>query len=417
MNIFSYLKDSLSVEVVEAIASYVNENSDRVKQAADLAALSVVAGFLKRSSSESGAKALFKAIERENISPEKSAQLPQLLKDRDQISQIAQKGSNLFSHLLPDKRSVVITMITGQVKIRNSSATNVLGILSYLGVDILGKQIRDQNLDAVGLALLLRNQKDNLIKEVDPELFNRVAVTLSIEEFERLGYVTPAEEETVEVQERPRSRGNENPYADLTESSTFPWKSVVAGLGILAVLGGGYYAWQNYGDSIKASTSQDSTSLEEVAVPADSTALYPDTSAAAKPGVTPNTATSATSAAGGLADKLTKHLADPLGKPGAYFTFDEVSFDPITNQPTAQSTPALNALAEVMKKNPNLQLKFTGVTKQLGNKKNVFKQANSIKSFLTNAGVDIMRLDAASFLSSDSTKPNRSYIAVKVIRQ
>jgi len=414
MNIFSYLKDSLSADVVETIAAFVNEDVGKVKSAADLAALSVVAGFLKRSSNESGAKALFKAIERENVSPEKSAQLPQTLKDRDQISHITQRGSNLFSQLLPDKRSVVISMITNQVKIRNSSATNILGILSYFGVDILSKQIKEQNLDAVGLAMLLRNQKDNLVKEADPELFNKVAITLSIEEFERLGYVTPAEEDLIEVQERPRSKvSNADAYADLNETSTFPWKNVVAGLAIVAVLGGGYYAWKNYGDSIKATASQDSTTLEEVAVSTDSTAMYPDTAAAVNSGVASATA----SVAGGLADKLTKHLADPLAKPGAYFTFDELSFDPATNQPTAQSAPALNALADVMKKNPNLQLKFTGVTKQLGDKKNVFKQANSIKSFLTNAGVEIMRLDAGSFLSSDSTKPNRNYIAVKVIRQ
>lgn len=415
MNIFSYLKDYLSADLVEAISSFVNEDVGKVKQAADVAALSVVAGLLKRSSSESGAKALYKAIERENLFGDKLAQISQLVKDREQLSHIAQKGSNLFSHLLPDKRSVVIAMITNHAKIRNSSATNVLGILSYLGLETLGKQAKDQNLDAVGLAMLLRNQKDSLVKDADPELLNRVAVTLSIEEFERLGYVTPMEEEAIEVQERPRSRGHDNPYADLTESSTFPWKSVVAGLGILAVVGGGYYAWQQYGDSIKATAGQDSTNLEEVAVPADSTALYPDTTAAVNTAVAGNGV--AAVPAGGLADKLSKHLASPAAQPGAYFTFDEVTFDPITNQPTAQSLPALNALAEVMKKNPNLQLKFTGVTKQFGNKKNVFKQANSIKSFLTNAGVEIMRLDAGSFLSSDSTKPNRNYIAVKVIRQ
>ncbi|PQA59322.1 DUF937 domain-containing protein [Siphonobacter curvatus] len=413
MNIFSYLKDYLSADLVEAMASHINEDAGKTRQAAEVTALSVVAAFLKRSSTESGAKAMYKAIERENLYGNHLGPLSAQFRDRDQASQIIQKGSNLFSHLLPDKRSVLIAMIASHARIRSSSATSVLGAMSYLTLDILGKQVKDQNLDPVGLAMVLRNQKDYLIKEADPELLDKVVTTLSIEDMERIGYVTPTEEAEAEVVSRTRTRPQtENPYADLTENPTFPWKAILGGVALLVVLGGGYYAWQQYGSTVQSAALQDTTVTEEVALPTDSTARYPDSTQVA---TTPATAT--TPAGESLADKLTQHLNNPLSKAGKTFVFEGITFDPLTNEPTPQSIPALDGLAAVLKKNPNLQLKFTGVTRQAANKKNVFKQANSIKAYLTRAGVDIIRLDVASFVTQDAGRSGEDFIVVKVVQQ
>ncbi|OZI06812.1 hypothetical protein BWI93_18160 [Siphonobacter sp. BAB-5385] len=68
-----------------------------------------------------------------------------------------------------------------------------------------------------------------------------------------------------------------------------------------------------------------------------------------------------------------------------------------------------------MKKYPSLQLKFTGVTRQAANKKNAFKQANSIKAYLTRAGVDIVRLDVGSFLAADAGRED--FVVVKIVQQ
>ncbi|OZI06811.1 hypothetical protein BWI93_18155 [Siphonobacter sp. BAB-5385] len=334
MNIFSYLKDYLSADLVEAMASHINEDAGKTRQAAEVTALSVVAAFLKRSSTESGAKAMYKAIERENLYGNHLGPLSAQFRDRDQASQIIQKGSNLFSHLLPDKRSILIAMIASHARIRSSSATSVLGALSYLTLDILGKQVKDQNLDPVGLAMILRTQKDYLTKEADPELLDKVVTTLSIEDMERIGYVTPTEEAEAEVVSRTRSRPQtDNPYADLTENPTFPWKAIVGGVALLAVLGGGYYAWQHYGDTVQSAALQDTTATEEVALPTDSTARYPDTTQVA---TTPNATPVTTPAGESLAEKLTQHLNNPLSKAGKTFVFEGISFDPLTNELTPQ---------------------------------------------------------------------------------
>lgn len=418
MNIFSYLKDLLSPEFVENTASYVNEEPGKVEAALHAAVLSVLVSFLKRTSNESGAKAMFKAVEREKLDGRLTASMPGVLKDREQASQIVQRGGNLFSHLLPDKRSTLVAMISSHGKIRNSSATSVLGLLSCVTLDTFGKQVKDQNLDATGLAILIRNQKDYLLKDADPEMIEKVAETLSVDSVSRLGYVEPGEE-TFDEPAPSRSRHTpEHAYDDLNSRSvSMPWKGILAVALVLAVLGGAWFGWSEFGDSLMSKA--DTTSSDEVAVPQDSTASYPDTTT--RP-VTPQTApapVTTTPAAGGAttASKIAQHMSDPQAKEGRIFVLNEVKFDPMTNEPTPESQKAIDELAAVMKKYPTIQLKFTGVTVRPANKKNVFKQANSLKVYLTKAGVNIIRLDSGSFLSTDSTSQKNDFVMVKIVHQ
>lgn len=419
MNIFSYLKDLLSTDFVENTSSYVNEESGKVESALHAAVLSVLVSFLKRTSNESGAKAMFKAIEREKLDGRVTASLPGVLKDREQASQIVQRGGNLFSHLLPDKRSTLVAMISSHGKIRNSSATAVLGLVSFVTLDTFGKLVRDQNLDATGLAILIRNQKDYLLKDADAEMIDKVAETLSVDGITRLGYVEPGEE-TLEEPAPSRTRHtSEHAYDDLNSRSvSVPWKGILAVALVVAVLGAAWFGWSQFGDSLMSNA--DTTSSEEVAVPQDSTASYPDTTARpAVPAATTPTAATTTPTTGGTttAAKIAQHMSDPLAKEGKIFVMNEVKFDPATNEPTPQSTPAIDDLAAVLKKYPTVQLKFTGVTVRPANKKNVFKQANSLKVYLTKAGVSIVRLDSGSFLSTDSTSQKSDFVMVKIVHQ
>ncbi|MFT4031236.1 MAG: DUF937 domain-containing protein [Siphonobacter sp.] len=407
MNIITYLKEHISAELVEIMASYVNEAPDKTRQALDTSAVSMVAALLKRTSTESGANALFKTLNRGNFDGNEISRIASRLRDREQGAKLIQSGSNLFSHLLPDKRSPLITMISLYVRVRNSSATSILGVLSFMTFDALAKVVRDQKLDAVGLALEISNQKDYILAEADSELVSRLTNTLGIENLSHLGYVEqPVEEELVAR----TTRSSDFQYMQEESSENIPWRGIITGLAIVGVLSAAWFGWQKYGEDLLAKTREERPIAEEVAIPTDSSVLNADTTTQTK--VVASTTTPAATG-NSVAAKLTQYLNEPAPVPGKVFVFEGLAFSPATNEPTSESVKAVDEVGEVMKKYPNLQIKFTGVTAKKINKRNVFKQANSIKVYLTKSGIDINRLDSGSFLTSDSTR--KDYIILKVV--
>ena len=103
MNLLAVLKENLTDTVVSRAAYYVDENPEKTRVALEGLMQTVVAGLMKRTTTEIGVNQLYNAIQKGKFDGASVATFPDLLRDPDQINRLAELGSNSISHL--DRKS------------------------------------------------------------------------------------------------------------------------------------------------------------------------------------------------------------------------------------------------------------------------------------------------------------------------
>ncbi|WP_266367207.1 DUF937 domain-containing protein [Tellurirhabdus rosea] len=421
MNLVAVLKENLTDTVVSRAAYYVDENPEKTRTALEGIVCTIVAGLMKRTTTEIGVNQLFNAIQKGKYDGSLVASFPDLLKDPEQVSRLAEAGSNSISHLLPAMKSSMGTMISSYANIKNSAAITLLGLMTPVALGTLHQLVLEKKMDADALASLLADQRDRIVENTPERLLDKMGEGLNIQQLLALG-VTPAKRSaTIErpvLQERPRFVPE--PDED-SNGSLAKWG--IGALVLVALAGGGYYIWnntQNYSDyeetaistDYKDSTATDSTK-RLTATPVSGSATAP---------------VSATPAAAGTATaELAAYLASPEPA-GRAFKQPFLAFEKGSLTPAATTQPAITELANLLKANPRLQIQLIGyandATLPMTNKVLSTKRVYVLKQQLIDAGVDLMRIDAVGFGTgvrynpadtSASRKPTRREVLVKVV--
>lgn len=419
MNLVSALKDTLTPAVISRIAEQTKESPDKVQSALANLHSVFLAGFMKRSSNETGAQLLYKLIEKGGFDGGILDQPDSLLKTTDQFTKLVTQGSSMVSQLLPDKKSPIAGLIAQHNKVRNSSAFNLQGIAATLVMHVLGKAVSSKKLDAAGLALLLTEQKESLVEATPPAFFERMVDMLGISNLMNIGYVQVVDEE----QARPNPiQKSEKPFLqppDLSNNNPIkiPMKWIVVGvIGILVVLAS-IYIWRNW-SSDSGQIPDTTAQVTPIEIKPDSaTTQQPDTTATASPtvGSTLPNGEKLTVPTGSFQEAMAQYLADTAAITGKKFVFDKLTFVPNSLTLTPEAETEVGELAKVMKAFPNAQIKLTGyvgaTADSLKSKSMSFKRANAVKLSLMGKGIDVMRLDAVG----GGRSSNR--IDIKVVRR
>jgi outer membrane protein OmpA-like peptidoglycan-associated protein len=404
----TYLDDYLTADVVEQSAQLINEQPEKTRAALDTLNSVLLAGFIKRCSNEIGANLLFNTIRKGNYEQTSTGDLLDLLRNREAANAFITAGSNTISQLMPDKRSPITVLVSSYARIRNSSATTLLGLVTPLFMEGLARQVKSRNLDATGLATFLADQKEALIERTPADLLERMRSTLGIDNLAALGQVPvmsagrearPARMEAVEMEYR--------------ERRPLPWGAILGGALLVGLLAGGYWVWQQYGDQWQSAANTeeitDSTALSTTAG-ANGLAVGPDSAMAIR--------TAAPAAAGsGVPAQLAAYLADPTAATGKAFAMTDLRFDPATFALVPASAQQVAEVGKVLKTYPGAQLRITGITGQASQKSVAFKRANSVKAALMKEGIDLMRLDAVSLVRPDSAGRLGDRISLRVVKR
>ncbi|GAB3334432.1 hypothetical protein GCM10027299_42640 [Larkinella ripae] len=419
MNLLVELKENLTDAVVTRAAYYVDESPEKTRTALEGLIHTVVAGLMKRTTTEIGVNQLYNAIQKGKFDGNLVASFPELLRDPEQTNRLAEVGSNSISHLLPAMKSSIGLAISGYANIKNSAAITLLGLVTPLVLGTLNKLVVEKKLDADNLAALLADQRDHLVELTPERLLDRIAEGLNIQQLLAVG-VTPAKRtsfsERSPVQERqrfipePEDEGN---------GSLVKWG--VGVLVLLALAGAGYYIWNNT-QSYSSANEEEALSTEFV----DSTAIVTPDSAKLRSAASTRTDSAATPTGVSSTTALAAYLTNAQLPAGRSFRMPTLDFAPGTDQLKPAGSATVEELATLLKNNPVTQIRLVGYANDavppMGNKALSINRVLAIKNQLIRSGINYVRVDAIGLgtgvKAGDSTaigKPRLKQIDVKVV--
>lgn len=461
MNLFGELKELLVGEVAIKAAAIIGEKEEKVKTAIEGLIPTVVGGLMKRATNETGATTLMNMVKKGKHDGTIIEQLDSLLKNKESFTSFTEKGSNVVSMLLPDKKSSIATMISQFAGVRNSSATSLLAMVAPLVMDKLGKLVLTQGLDKIGLANTLLEQKSYLLDETPEDLQPKMIDVLGLstfmsEEIKPIQYAPgspiksssinkPVNNKPTEIREVSYSDKN---YDEGNGTTNIP-KWLFPAVLITAVLAGvGYFAatydWNKLNSNSTTTLEPDSSKMEQVTnAKIDTTNLPKDTIVAAKVDSAISVNESATKTMGislpngqkldlfeGTFNyKFAKYLTDSSAKINQTFTFDNLNFESNSPVLVAGSEKTVQDLAKIMTAYPRVQVRLTGYTDNAGdslqNRKLSAKRAFAVKNLLIANGIANLRIDFAGKgslnpVASNATEVGKAQnrrIEVKVVKK
>ena len=460
MNLFGELKELLVGEVASKAATIIGEKEDKVKIAIEGLIPTFVGGLMKRATNETGATTLMNMVKKGNHDGTIIEQLDSLLKNKESFTSFTEKGNNVVSLLLPDKKSSIATMISQFAGVRNSSAMALLAMVAPLVMDKLGKLVHTQGLDKIGLANTLLEQKSYLLDETPESLQPKMIDVLGLssfmsEEIKPIQYAPGAPIKSTSTNKPVNTKPTEfrevsysdKDYEEDGGGMKLPKWLLPAAL-ITAVLAGvGYFAatydWSKL-TSNSATLEPDTSQIEQVTnAQIDTTNLPKDTVAVAKVDSAisvnvPATKTMGVSLPNGqkldlpegtFNYKFAKYLTDSSAKVNQTFTFDNLNFESNSPVLVAGSEKTVQDLAKIMTAYPRVQVKLTGYTDNTGdslqNRRLSAKRAFTVRNLLVTNGISDVRIDFAGKGSSNPVASNATEagkaqnrrIEVKVVKK
>ncbi|MCX6217956.1 MAG: DUF937 domain-containing protein [Spirosoma sp.] len=441
MNLFANLTNVLNSEVLSRIATYIDEPIEKTSKAVDGLVYTIVGGLMKRTTSEIGVNQLFNHIQKGRYDGTPLDNLATVLRDPAHTNMLITQGNDVISHLLPAMKSSIGSMISGYANIRNSSAISLLGLTTTIVLQVLGKQVKEQKLDADGLAATLFTERESFVNIVPesfmPQLVDKVGLHQIVAGAAGPARRTPAEAPGKPVATaapvRPTIAYDAADDSDSDNGALTKW-----GVGILFALAlafGGYYLYQNtqkYSDgqeetsdlaTVTSDTIQADTVTRSLAVPKEQPAATTPKSATTAIAAT---ATATPAAAGSLTREMTPYLTNPTLPKGRFFALPGIAFQPGSLSMTATSQASINELSTLLKTYPQLQIQLVGYANDAQggttNKGLSFKRVNLIKQQLITSGINFQRVDAigrgTGVMRNDTSrvpKPSMRKIVMRVV--
>lgn len=411
MNLFTSLTNIFNADVVSRIATYIDEPTEKTNKALNGLIYTIVGGLMKRTTSEIGVNQLYNNIQKGRYDGNLIENLPTVLRDPTLTNTLITQGNDVISHLLPAMKSSIGTMISGYAGIRNSSAISLLGLTTSVVLQVLGKQVKDQKLDADGLAASLFSERSTLVNLVPEDFMGRLIEKVGLQQV-MAGVAMPARRVVTESVGRSTTTSTRpsvsyDPSDDDNENETLTKWGVGALIALVLAIGG-YFLYQNTQKysaeqtdesevtSATNDTVQTDTVARSLAVPQD-----PSAKPAVKPAsstATVGSSTSALTATNNLTQKLTPYLTNAALPKGRVFQLAGVVFQPGSLSMVAGSQAAIGELTTLLKTYPQVQVQLVGYANDaqggFTNKSLSFKRVNQIKQQLVSSGIDYLRVDA-----------------------
>jgi outer membrane protein OmpA-like peptidoglycan-associated protein len=283
-------------------------------------------------------------------------------------------------------------------------------------LDELGRQTADKKMDAVGLATLLHEQREEFIAAVPEDLMPRLVDKLGLQQLvappvvpgnRRSAAAPVAAPASMAATPRPAESkpAPAIPVSYATEPEPQTGSALVrwggGALVLLVLLGIAFMVWRNnqsapaYNTETSGATEADSlgadTIARSMAVPTD-----PNAPGASTPGAVPTGQSAAPTTE--LTSSINAYLADTSAAVGRTFPLTAVSFLPGSSSFVAGSDATITDLVNLLRTHPTAQIRLVGYANDAGgnltNKQLSVRRVNAIKQQLVDAGINFIRVDA-----------------------
>jgi OmpA-OmpF porin, OOP family len=393
-NILDDLKGMVTNQVISNAASRLGESEGGISKAIGGLLPTILAGLVNKSSDSNSFNGIFNML-----SDSKN------LGFLDNIGGLIGGGNlaqgdpkdiagGLMSNLFGNKVGGILDLVSNFAGVKKSTSSSLLGLAGPLIMGFLGKKIKNEGLNASGLASFLGGQKSNIMSALPSGMGNL------------LGFAAPNMNTTSAKTSDASKAGGMN---------WWPW--LIGILGILAA----FYFWKGCNKPDVEGMVDNATESVESAV--DSTTAVVD-----------NATEAVTDAAAGVGAFFKKKLAcgvelnipengmesnlvafiEDKNKPvdkTTWFTFDRLTFETGSSKlDMAKSAEQLSNIVEIMKCYPNVKLKIGGYTDNVGKKESNMKlsaeRAYAVQATLVGLQIAPTRMEAEGYGDAHPIAPN-----------
>lgn len=407
MNFFASLKEALTEGVISQIATQKHEKPEKIQKIFDALGVSLVGGLIKRVTTESGMKLVFNQARKIEFEPE---QIGDILKNELEFDKLKAVGEKDLNTVLPGLKSAISSMVAKYAGTQNSLVASLCGVAMPIVMSVLKRKIAEKKFDAESLAAYLGDQREGLLT-ILPDLNDKLIETMGIQYLLQNFAVPRTEESGIVSKGTGTDKGQASqPFlvgVDMQQQADYQPYLKWAGIGVLAIgaIAAGIYFWNqrevtsDMGDAETDSTMVEARTIQEPVVNNDS--VTKDTATA-------TTAVAPTTTAPAVTNPMAVYLENAAAPLGKVFKFENVDFEDNTTQLKAAANAPVAALAELLKKYPNAQVKLVGYANDaklpVTNKVLSVKRVFAIKDALIKSGISYIRIDAEGRGSGVSPK-------------
>lgn len=368
LNILELLKHEFSDEIVGQLGKFVNEDTAKTKSALATIFPALLGGLVSKGSTHQGATEVLNMITKGGYGADSLKSLSTAFMGGDSTNNLLNSGSALLEGIFGDRITRVIEWVSNSSGIGKSSAYSLLGLVAPAVLGLLGKEVKNSNMNPSGMMNLLAGQAE-FIKNQAPAGLADVLGLSNLSDLSKSGSVP-------------------------SPSRSSLWKMIIP---LIIIVGLVLFLSKTCSTPQVKETSEmaPEQAVEEMA-PAIGT-LGEFMAVKLPNGVELNVPEF------GIERKLIAFIED-TSKPideTTWFTFDRLEFE--TGSATLMPTSAeqLNNIAEIMRAYPQVNMKIGGYTDNTGgpeaNLSLSQERANTTMSELVVLGVEAARLQAEGY--------------------
>lgn len=154
-NLIDLLQSQLSDGLIDQLSKQIGAPQQQTRSAADSILSSMISGLAKNAQQPGGADALANALDNDH-----DGSLLDNLNDliggkAQQINPRAANGAGILKHVLGGKQSNVMDMVSQISGLGQGKTGNLMAMLAPIVMGMLGKQKKQNNMDAGGIASIL----------------------------------------------------------------------------------------------------------------------------------------------------------------------------------------------------------------------------------------------------------------------
>jgi len=160
MNLLGLVKDQLSGAVIGQAAKMIGGSTSATQTAMDGIMPTLLGGLMKKSSTQSGANALFSMIKDDGHDGGILDNMSGLFSGGEATRQATKSGEGILNSIFGSGLGSVVGKIASIAGLQRGGASSLMSMAAPILMGIIGKQVKSQGLNASGLASLLGGQKD-----------------------------------------------------------------------------------------------------------------------------------------------------------------------------------------------------------------------------------------------------------------
>lgn len=173
-NFMNLITNQLGATAVNHLAKKMGVNSTVARLAISAAVPLLVNSMARNTSKSGGASSLANALDRDHDGSILD-DLVGFIDGSNRQNERASNGAGILSHLLGNRRSNVEQVLSRDTGLDQGATSNLLETLAPIVLGQLGREKRQNNLDQNGIAELLRQQRDEDERRMQPEQRNFIS--------------------------------------------------------------------------------------------------------------------------------------------------------------------------------------------------------------------------------------------------